>query len=100
MIGLIGLIMVFMTFQFLAYDQTFNVGLIWVADHVQLETAMGAVPVPWFAAEDSLASVVVVPVLIGLRSEEHTSELQSLMRRSYAVFCLKKKRNNTKQKTN
>src|SRR3546814_5012187 len=26
------------------------------------------------------------------RSEEHTSELQSLMRRSYAVFCLKKKK--------
>src|SRR3546814_2346496 len=31
------------------------------------------------------------------RSEEHTSELQSLMRISYAVFCLKKKRNNTPQ---
>src|SRR3546814_4363056 len=31
-----------------------------------------------------------------LRSEEHTSELQSLMRISYAVFCLKKKK---KQKT-
>src|SRR3546814_10140580 len=30
-----------------------------------------------------------------LRSEEHTSELQSLMRNSYAVFCLKKKNNNT-----
>src|SRR3546814_2102864 len=29
--------------------------------------------------------------LAGLRSEEHTSELQSLMRISYAVFCLKKK---------
>src|SRR3546814_2775958 len=28
------------------------------------------------------------------RSEEHTSELQSLMRISYAVFCLKKKHNN------
>src|SRR3546814_3214931 len=27
---------------------------------------------------------------VGLRSEEHTSELQSLMRISYAVFCLKK----------
>src|SRR3546814_6855793 len=27
----------------------------------------------------------------GIRSEEHTSELQSLMRSSYAVFCLKKK---------
>src|SRR3546814_7415455 len=31
----------------------------------------------------------------GERSEEHTSELQSLMRISYAVFCLKKKKNNT-----
>src|SRR3546814_4378270 len=34
-----------------------------------------------------------------IRSEEHTSELQSLMRTSYAVFCLKKK-NNTKHSTN
>src|SRR3546814_5709322 len=33
------------------------------------------------------------------RSEEHTSELQSLMRISYAVFCLKKKTNNMKQQT-
>src|SRR3546814_10117680 len=32
------------------------------------------------------------------RSEEHTSELQSLMRISYAVFCLKKKTNNAKYK--
>src|SRR3546814_6617114 len=31
------------------------------------------------------------------RSEEHTSELQSLMRISYAVFCLEKKRNIDKQ---
>src|SRR3546814_7364855 len=35
----------------------------------------------------------------GERSEEHTSELQSLMRKSYAVFCLKKKKKrNSKQK--
>src|SRR3546814_7794396 len=32
-------------------------------------------------------------VTSGPRSEEHTSELQSLMRISYAVFCLKKKKN-------
>src|SRR3546814_2364872 len=32
------------------------------------------------------------------RSEEHTSELQSLMRISYAVFCLKKKKHNKKMK--
>src|SRR3546814_5831543 len=34
---------------------------------------------------------------VSKRSEEHTSELQSLMRISYAVFCLKKKKNNNKQ---
>src|SRR3546814_1926499 len=33
------------------------------------------------------------------RSEEHTSELQSLMRTSYAVFCLKKKKLQTKRNT-
>src|SRR3546814_2101720 len=38
------------------------------------------------AAREILAS--------GRRSEEHTSELQSLMRISYAVFCLKKKKKN------
>src|SRR3546814_6189407 len=33
---------------------------------------------------------------VARRSEEHTSELQSLMRISYAVFCLNKKKKNTK----
>src|SRR3546814_9952618 len=36
-----------------------------------------------------------VPQLAVTRSEEHTSELQSLMRISYAVFCLKKKNDRT-----
>src|SRR3546814_10771965 len=39
------------------------------------------------------------PVGIDMRSEEHTSELQSLMRISYAVFCLKKKKENEQHKT-
>src|SRR3546814_1212138 len=34
------------------------------------------------------------------RSEEHTSELQSLMRLSYAVFCLKKKNRETRKQSN
>src|SRR3546814_12313219 len=38
------------------------------------------------------------PAGIRHRSEEHTSELQSLMRISYAVFCLKKKKNKIKHK--
>src|SRR3546814_5860625 len=50
-----------------------------------------AVPdvVPAVAGEAKPAST---GVSIALRSEEHTSELQSLMRTSYAVFCLKKKK--------
>src|SRR3546814_4564242 len=38
------------------------------------------------------APTMSFPVAGTLRSEEHTSELQSLMRISYAVFCLKKKK--------
>src|SRR3546814_4397517 len=37
-------------------------------------------------------AVLAAERLLGIRSEEHTSELQSLMRISYAVFCLKKKK--------
>src|SRR3546814_4196968 len=47
-------------------------------------------------AADRPAQIVSSSHPVGLRSEEHTSELQSLMRISYAVFCLKKK----KQRTN
>src|SRR3546814_4005606 len=39
------------------------------------------------------SDLMVKPKITPLRSEEHTSELQSLMRISYAVFCLKKKNN-------
>src|SRR3546814_9173439 len=46
-----------------------------------------------------LAFQIPVCLLINAvkRSEEHTSELQSLMRISYAVFCLQKKTQNTEQ---
>src|SRR3546814_7160751 len=44
----------------------------------------------------------VLDLVVGevARSEEHTSELQSLMRISYAVFCLKKKKSSTVHNTN
>src|SRR3546814_10555134 len=41
-----------------------------------------------------LVAAISVPLNVLFRSEEHTSELQSLMRISYAVFCLKKKKQN------
>src|SRR3546814_9178451 len=54
-------------------------------------------------AGDQLADIPTTPVEIArldfhARSEEHTSELQSLMRISYAVFCLKKKNKTTQTK--
>src|SRR3546814_8926246 len=45
------------------------------------------------AAVQRFADVYAVRMMDMARSEEHTSELQSLMRSSYAVFCLKKKQN-------
>src|SRR3546814_3112722 len=45
---------------------------------------------------DLLILLAGAPLPGGNRSEEHTSELQSLMRISYAVFCLKKKTQNHK----
>src|SRR3546814_8929953 len=73
---------------------------------VQLRLVIAlAVGVPAVAASgmalpaDGLVSwpgfiLILGEVVVGLaiRSEEHTSELQSLMRNSYAVFCLKKKK--------
>src|SRR3546814_2488551 len=64
-----------------------QVGLLLVV-HVEVRVAQGVHEVAWREAR-------------GLRhhhggevrSEEHTSELQSLLRRSYAVFCLQKKNN-------
>src|SRR3546814_2808143 len=46
------------------------------------------------AASAATCSTVTNCLVGWPRSEEHTSELQSLMRISYAVFCLKKKNNN------
>src|SRR3546814_9377350 len=43
-------------------------------------------------ASDRIIFRVQPPIVCEDRSEEHTSELQSLMRISYAVFCLKKKK--------
>src|SRR3546814_2318932 len=48
---------------------------------IRTSTSLSTMPVSW------------APRMLGPdRSEEHTSELQSLMRSSYAVFCLKKKK--------
>src|SRR3546814_9759285 len=68
-----------------------SAGMIWAASGCAAETAARQrakrVNSDSFCCRSSDGSV-----LIEIRSEEHTSELQSLMRISYAVFCLKKKK--------
>src|SRR3546814_8216664 len=67
--------------------------------------------VPVFAGMTVLAGIITAPLLAAeiekaverdyslvRRSEAHTSELQSLIRISYAVFCLKKKKKNNNTK--
>src|SRR3546814_9611614 len=49
-------------------------------------------PMYAYQREKNAERIVFVGDLPAVRSEEHTSELQSLMRISYAVFCLKKKK--------
>src|SRR3546814_2623941 len=93
----------FLAFAFAASDLLLEVG-----DDSQIRYAVGAtkqllggppasvIGRGWldiFAAEDRNLLVTKIGEL-STRSEEHTSELQSLMRNSYAVLCLKKKKTN------
>src|SRR3546814_6508528 len=73
-------------------------------DQIGAAFASGAPTAGWalggltYAGYNIIGAIVILPVTRhmlsardAVRSEEHTSELQSLMRISYAVFCLKKK---------
>src|SRR3546814_5472556 len=75
---------------------------IWVegvdaVDEVGVDEVAGGVDRKIVVAERAGAGDAAPRAAVGEdhRSEEHTSELQSLMRISYAVFCLKKKKNTT-----
>src|SRR3546814_7372603 len=61
---------------------------VWNKDHWRSGLEMARI---WAATINKHGGDATVVHLPEIRSEEHTSELQSLMRISYAVFCLKKK---------
>src|SRR3546814_6335237 len=85
------------------YRSRFAAGLAYLRNAFDYRPDAGVVPNPANAGglpdlitsgqltAPSSGSTKVKEGYIELRSEEHTSELQSLMRISYAVFCLKKK---------
>src|SRR3546814_8052002 len=77
-------------------------GSMLVCTFIYMLVAIAAVgAVPFTELGRSPEPLALVLRTLGQRSEEHTSELQSLMRISYAVFCLKKKKiTNNKQLEN
>src|SRR3546814_2772364 len=76
--------------QRVGIDRTHDVGRD--DDHQLGLVALEAVALEQGAEDRQVAEAGDLGVLLARRSEEHTSELQSLMRISYAVFCLKKKK--------
>src|SRR3546814_1620158 len=71
---------------------------VWMGGDAQANSTLNAAGVPTYASEAEAVRgfMYLVRHREAQRSEEHTSELQSLMRISYAVFCLKKKTKNHK----
>src|SRR3546814_10097276 len=74
----------------------FQLGLLGGPAFAVLYTILGF-PIAKWAERGNRVTIIAVALatwstMTALRSEEHTSELQSLMRISYAVFCLKKKK--------
>src|SRR3546814_3564100 len=67
-------------------------------DAVEVLHDVEGVSFTFFESRDVVRHPLVARIVNAYRSEEHTSELQSLMRISYAVFCLKKKQNKTTTK--
>src|SRR3546814_6511359 len=73
-----------------SYTETFGFTISGVA----INTLRADLSSFFLVSAGAAALGALVPAWVRARSEEHTSELQSLMRISYAVFCLKKKNNN------
>jgi POT family proton-dependent oligopeptide transporter len=50
----------------IAYPMIWNIGIIWVSEHVSLATPLGDVPASWFNSVDAFASIIAVPPLVAL----------------------------------
>src|SRR3546814_4671041 len=71
----------------------FNFGIVDEVDSILIDEARTPLIISGPTDDKSELYIRVNEVVLQLRSEEHTSELQSLMRNSYADFCLKTKTN-------
>jgi POT family proton-dependent oligopeptide transporter len=69
-------VMLITVFQSIAMYQVFNVGAIWIVQHVALDVGVFRVPVPWYLSAYALSSIVGVPLLFWLWKQQatHTRE--------------------------
>src|SRR3546814_10397218 len=91
---LLGAIMVSLLYGSRESIATHGIAFLWTNNWDPVQNIYGAmVPIVGTLLTSAIALLIAVPVSFGIamRSEEHTSELQSLMRTSYADYCLKKK---------
>src|SRR3546814_9487493 len=82
------------TTLFRSYSSTLNLRKVLVCGAVILEFLFPIVGRDLLKHRAMITEDIEI-LYSGMRSEEHTSELQSLMRISYAVFCLNKQMNNS-----
>src|SRR3546814_6616374 len=83
-------------FKHLAFVLVQRFAVVEAAAQFGQEASLAEIDGERFGAVDAVGLRAGVLAEIEQRSEEHTSELQSLMRISYAVFCLKKKKTQNK----
>src|SRR3546814_4375759 len=74
------------------YTTLFRSIVVVARDHPMISSSVSR-------ARNPTKNIELMSGVSGFRSEEHTSELQSLMRISYAVFCLKKKKKQKREQT-
>lgn len=65
-IGLLLVVLGVSLFQTTVYAQLFNVGLLWIEEHVDRVTRFGDIPSPWFSSVDAMASMASAPLLMVL----------------------------------
>lgn len=66
MVALVLFVLLLSLPQTMGWDMQMNTGFIFLSERVDLATPLGSIPEAWFASEDALASILIVPVLMWL----------------------------------
>lgn len=70
------------------YTMIWNIGVVWVDQHVDLQSPLGRVPASWFNSVDSFASIVIAPVLIFLWARQAQADREPTSIAKIAIGAL------------